>query len=977
MARDDRGIPPECRKGHAGMPETGAGFDLQDQLEILIQEFRTSEPPMPVFVVHAQETADDDAVAALVRQLYRGQGAHGTRCAVAQVAYEGDTQVRKAAAMVRALSDPKKWGGPKAVYRRYAFPRLRLVHAIADAVKKLESESGGWTAPGPDRPEPAQEHRQRLLNQLATQRWRPKDTPRWRSGLPLFDMAHILPASLVTVLAALLARSDWYVAAASGLGFLVLLTVLNYVLPGRAPIFLWLRRESRWFMTTTFLRTADHEDSTEVSLLRPVRSWKAIAARAYAVAQALKAGDDFHLQLCVLALREDLRDNHRRWSWDLRGFKRPRPPVLFLPHADADNGGLAFIRAVSDVRSRRSELDPLLVYAAVRSEDVQGLQRDEGQTTPPADPPPPGFSDRLRRWYREWARDLRAEQSPSRERAVLPWVMKIPLPHDQLKPLEGRPRHGRAAGGPTLARLVWALHTLVLVIALTTAGTIMRAESLHDRYCSASVLTANQDTWLEPAPDGGTECIGIATDGVRFSHWLPASKTGVDAKNSSGVGEPPWTVAQLEQLIAEQNADIAGPPAQKYVTVVYAGPLSPDPSEGSSLVKGAEELGGVYLAQTVINENSSTKLRVLVANGGVDLDHQTEMARAIAAYAARDPSVVGVVGTGRDLKSSRTTTRILMEAGLPIVSGTNSATYLPREFANWFSLAATDEWQTRQLGLIATQLRTPGKKQYALVLARDTAKTDDRYTSEQAYYGQEMLDQRGFTLLKQRRYTLSGGTPELRQHAQEICGGDHVPSVIYFAGRVEDVEPLMTQLGTETGCAGKPLAILTGDDLSKADFTRGESAVAPAPGVTLYHAALAELEKAADRTNFYVNAKEYLPGLEKQTVRYDSPAVASGQTALAHDATRALYWAATLKGSPQSRAATWVNLRTVRIEGMATGVIDFTDAPLYRDRTGHSIVLKVVRRTREGTSETGVLCSRMAGETKPLTVKECAIDGPG
>ena len=51
------------------MPETGAGVHLQDQLEILIQEFRTSEPPMPVFVVHAQDGADDETVAGLVQHV--------------------------------------------------------------------------------------------------------------------------------------------------------------------------------------------------------------------------------------------------------------------------------------------------------------------------------------------------------------------------------------------------------------------------------------------------------------------------------------------------------------------------------------------------------------------------------------------------------------------------------------------------------------------------------------------------------------------------------------------------------------------------------------------------------------------------------------------------------------------------------------------------------------------------------------------
>src|SRR3712207_5767086 len=110
MVNSDR-TPPVCPGGHEGTPDTGAGVHLQNQLEVLIQDFRTGpEPPMPVFVVHAQDGADAEAVAALVRQLCTGQGAHGTRCAVAQDAYDGDTEVRRAAAMVRALSDPKKWG---------------------------------------------------------------------------------------------------------------------------------------------------------------------------------------------------------------------------------------------------------------------------------------------------------------------------------------------------------------------------------------------------------------------------------------------------------------------------------------------------------------------------------------------------------------------------------------------------------------------------------------------------------------------------------------------------------------------------------------------------------------------------------------------------------------------------------------------------------------------------------------------------
>ncbi|WP_330455690.1 ABC transporter substrate-binding protein [Streptomyces sp. NBC_00820] len=954
---------------------TEGGIDVQQQLESLIRDFRTSDPPMPVVVLHAEEADDDERVVGSVEELCAGQNAHGTRCAVASPDQEGSTEVRRAAALVRDLGDPKRWGTRASLYRRYAFPRLRLVHAIEDAVRELGPD---WPAPpaGASPAASAYDPAQRLLNQLAKQRWRPKSAARWHSGVPLFDMAHILPASLVAVLTALLARTDWYTAVILGVGFLLLLAVLSSVLPGRAPIFLWLRRESKWFMTTTFLRAAARGRVTEVSLLRPVRSWQAIAARAFDVAEALNEGDEFQLQLYVLALFEDLRDNHRRWSWDLRGFKRPRPPMLFLPHVGTGNGGIELIKAVSDVRSRRSELDPLLCVAAVPAADIQRLERSVvGEPQPGRTARP--FQDRLRDWYEEWARSLRSGQSPSRERAVVPWVLKIPLPSSELAPLRDRRRHCvKASTRPTLARVAWALHTLVVVAVVVAATVAVRAEQLSREYCSATVLTANRDTRREATSGGSTECIGIATGDVRFADWLPKSEPGGhDAKASTGVSHAPWTLAELEGRIGQENDKVLDTHPGHYVSVVYAGPLSVDPHDGSAPVKGVEELAGVYLAQAVINDTFTVKLRVLIANGGVDLDHQTDMAKAIASYAATDPTLVGVVGTGRDLKSSEATTRTLRDAGLPVVSGTNSATYLPREFANWFSLAATDEWQVSQLGLIARQLRTPGSTQFALTLARDTARTDDRYTDEQARYGGQMLSRYGFTPLPQRRYTLTGGKPEFRLPAEEFCGGDRVPSVIYFAGRVEDVDPLMTQLGTEPGCADKKISIITGDDLSKADFAQGRDAVAPR--VTLYHASLAELRKPARGTTFYQDAGRYLPGLDKQSTRYDTATFASGQTALAHDATRALYWAATRNGIPQSRAATWVNLRTVNLEGMATGTIDFTHAPLYGDRSGHSIVLMEVWHAADGSLESREVCSRVAGDVRPLTGKECSISHHG
>ncbi|WP_345585664.1 ABC transporter substrate-binding protein [Streptomyces prasinosporus] len=947
---------------------TEAGIDVQRQLESLVQDFRTSDPPMPVIVLHAEDPADDDRVVELVDELREGQQRHGTRLAVAPTEPQpGDHDpTARAARLLRDLGDSRKWGGRSAAYRPYSFPRLGLVRALQEATDDPEMREHWPTAPAgtPDGNAQREQAQTHLLRILARQRWRPRRPSRRHPQMLLNDVQQFLPMGVLGAFTALLTRPEWYIAVLAGIGLMILLAALNHV-PGRAPLFLWLRRESRWFLTTTFLQSAARRRSTSVRLLRPVRSWRAIAARAYDVAEAMREGGPFPLQLYVLALFEDLRDNHRRGSWDLRGFKRTRPPVLFLRRIGRENGGIELIRAVSDVRSRRSELDPLLIVAGVAADDAALLDRGADGDPPAVRPRPPSqpsrLPQRLRHWYDEWAGNLRADQSPSRTNA-LPWVLRIPLPPDDLVQLRQADwRCVRARHRPPLARVVWSVHSLLLVLALAATAGVVHSRELHRTYCSAGLLTADRDTERRPAPGGGTECVGIAVGGVRFGAHL---RGGADGEVER--------LRELEELVLAENAEVLRDHPRAHVTVVYAGPLSSS-SADPSLVKGAEELAGVYLAQRVVNENYTVKLRVLLANGGADMGHQRVTADAIAEYADRDPTVVGVVGFGRDLQSSPDATRRLHEAGLPIVSGTNSATYLPEEFSNWFSLAAPDEHQAKALGLIARQLRTREKAPHALVLARDIKESQDRYTSEQAAYGGEMLKREGFRLLPSQSYRVANGKPELRLHAESICRGERVPSVIYFAGRVEDIGPLMTQLSTEPGCANREISILTGDDLSKARFSGTGGRDGVAPRITLYHAALAELKEAASGTAFYEDAAKHLPWLEDGEATYDAADFASGQTALAHDATRALYWAASLGDVRQSRAATWVNLRSVRLDGMATGTIDFTDAPLYGERHGHSIVLKRVRRTAEGVSEAEVLCSRPAGSTEPLDVGECAI----
>lgn len=914
---------------------------------------------MPMFVLHGKEAADDGRVKELVDELRAAQEAHGTRCAVAAGAQDGRTAARRAVGLLRDLGDPNRWGGRWSIYRPYTFPRLRLVQAIDDAAIQLPCT---WPEPPPGTPVAVYDPEHELLTQLAAQRWRPAGPASWRSRLrQLCNMAHIFPAILLAVLGALLAKITKPALLAGGIAIL-LAVALGYILPWRMPLFLRLRRERSWFMTTTFLTPATHGRPTEISLLRPNLSWRAIAGRAHDVAVALKESDEFRLHLYVLALRDDLRDNHRRWSWDLRGFKRLRPPMLFLPDASAQNGGIELIKAISDVRSRRSELDPLLLVAAVRTADVGLLERSVVPAQDGEQPRDQRFEDRLRGWYRQWVHQLGSGQSPSSASAVLPWVLKVPLRSAELeRRLEWERHCAKASTRPTAARVVWSFHTLVLLAVLAASGIAAHAISRHNTYCSTSVLAANTDTVVKSDPGEEPECIGIATGDVKFSE-LSAGKGKKD-------------LAVLEKAIEGQNEE-AREKDDGYVTVVYAGPMSIGPDRGRP-VKAIEELTGVHVAQATVNELFNVGLQVLIANGGVDMSYQADMAELIAAYAERDPTVVGVVGLGLHRESSEDAVAELEKSNLPIVSGTNSATDLPRKFNNWFSLAATNRWQAEHpLREIAKQLRQPDTPQNALVLVRKPKRTADLYADEQARYGRRMLNDLDFAV-DVKRYSVSGDGPEVASIANGICRGVSPPSVIYFAGRQEDIDTLMEELHTTNGCVTqeRKISILAGDDLSKARFPSDWGT--PGPNIALYHTELAALGKAESGTRFYSLVEEHL-GL--QDASHKTASLASGQAAMSHDATRTLYKAAVaVTGEirePRSRAATWVNLRGVTMDAMATGDIDFTGVPLCDgespcpDREGYGIVLKVVRYGEKPR----VLCSRVAGNAEPFGSGKCDVN---
>ena len=958
----------EVWRDSADNEAASAVFHLMQEL---IDQYRVNRPVMPLVVAQAEDAAAgpeiDLRVERIVHQVHRANQLR--RVPVKLLDGYGATPYEAALSMVRTLTERPWETRGTSQYKPFTFPRSRLLAAIEQATATVVTQ--------PERGSP-RERDERILEQLGSLRWRASRPGgnNWGDSL----RASIRPetfvgAVFIAVLSVLLGEIGWVVTALVAAAALLGLAVVRLVTTAAPPL-LWLRRASRWLATTSSLAASSTAyPSDGWSWFSPSGSWRVIRARAAAVAERVAdagAGDEharqFHLELRVQALLEDLLHNYRPHALDWRRGKRTVPPVVFLPTATQDNGGILLINAVNNVRSRRSEVDPLLLLASLPADRIM-------RHTPPLPPEPPvnaGARSGARARYERWVDDLSVGQAPAAA-VTLAWVLRLPLSTGQLTH-----EHAHAQLVTHRVRRTWAWWvmsrtTVALALVGALLGTFLWSEHLKEKYCYGPLVGVSTDAVRLTGPGGVRECVGVATvPGVRFAEGNTLQLNGV----GTGV-----TFERIEQAIREQNATIG--PGEPHVTVVYAGPLTGTDTDREDTRKGLEELTGVYLHQRFVNDtaNRSVKLRVLTANGGQDMLRQTTAVRRIIDVARRDPSVVGVVGLGRNTTESAEATGLLQRAGLPVVDTTNSGSDLARAYPNYFGMAATDEEQADALGLIAGRLADGLDDPQAVVLSRKVGNEDkDRYTAEQRRVGLEMLEESGFAVAADTRYSLSkdGGSANLDAPLHSICGAERVPDALYFAGRVEDVNTLMSGLGQTAGCSDKKMTVFTGDDLAKARF---DDSTKLADKVTLYYGALAPLSQGGGRA-FYEDSRktleallpagEQLPALPKERP-YEDRLFASGQTVISYQATAALYAAATRSDVPQSAAETWATLYSVALHDMPTGTITFRGTIPYADQKVHG--LNIVEVTRLGPdAQSRVVCGRAAGDRTPLTRADCPVD---
>lgn len=957
-------MAPEVWRGTVEVEAAESVFDL---LERLIDDYPRNGPLLPLVVLQAAESDRPGVLERRVREIVhfvqKAQQPRGLLSKLLEDSDHGEGPYAGAVARVRELSEHPWENQTRSQYRPFTFPRSRLLSAIEQAASEADDAVGR-------RPLTTADRRARLLARLAELRWRP-GAGRRIAGLQDSIRSALNPSGFAGAIflagfSVLLGAAGWQTAMGVGVGAFAAFTAIRW-LARKAPPLLWLRHASQWFATTTFLApSAARPQTGEWSRWRPTKSWETIQGRAFAVAEQFVAAESrteseerakarqFYLELRVLALLEDLRYNFRPRSLDLRRRKRTVPPVVFLPHATATNGGMLLLRAISNVRSRRSEVDPLLVLAAIPATEALRPRAEpvDGDFAGDDDEQPSGPYAR----YEQWVVNLSVGQSPSLA-PRLPWILWLPLAADQLRP---RPvQRSTTRIRRTATRVLWSRTGLGAVLAAALAlGSFANVRISH-HYCDGQLIGSNTDSVWLPDRAGHKECIGVATGGVRF-----AKRSGLEL-DGSGKGV---TFAKVEQAVRAENATVKS--SKKIATIVYAGPLTPG---NDSAKKGLEELTGVYLYQHESNSsNYEVKIRVLLANGGNDMLNTTAMVNSIVRLAAQDHSIVGVVGMGRDTDFSDPATKALARAGLPVVDTTNSGSYLAKSYANYFGLAATDDEEAQAMLGIARRQAQQGPKKYSVVLSRKTVTNDhDRYATEQRRVGANMLREAGFVPNNSQSYELGeNGSANLQGPVAAICSAAHVPDALYFAGRVEDIPVLMDQLNQTSGCSDKQITVYTGDDISKNQDTVN------APNVTVYYTSLAPMDQG--KGNFYPRARETFRELDAQQTAaanpwYKDKVFASGQIVLAYEATAAMYTAASRGGEAHNAAETWGNLRNVMIENMPTGTVTFTGTQPYQPQDVHGIdVIRVWYPPGKVEASSRILCGRGSGlRTPKLTELNC------
>jgi hypothetical protein len=657
-------------------------------------------------------------------------------------------------------------------------------------------------------------------------------------------------------------------------------------------------------------------------------------------------------QLLVAAFLEDLRRNYRR---DVRraAWARVRYPVIIFEALAPGHVGVAFVETVERVRARaqrdadRPVFDPLVIVA--------GVDPAEPADTDPHAPSGTRLVDRIAQAVRvdlasgEPADMLAAARLWDRHRAEQRRVAELGTRRELRVDVTAFPAGGEPPAvrpGRRRPRLTHPLLPWIVMVAVL-AGSISVISVNAFRYCAAFQIRRT----------ASGECVGI-TDGS-YTFGADGMRGGADNRMKPVLDR----IERLNDEVLRSGKD--------YITVVYLGPVTADPSTRNrrlDLLAGAQgELVGLSIEQQRFNDASpDLRLRLLVANAGAKFQYGVQVAGQIRDLALEDRSIVAVVGFEQSREQTRSAIRVLSKAALPLIGTANSYEAIGRLESGayspyFFRLAPTNQRLARHAAYWAASGR----------LGEPVRTVDVIYDDDPAdLYSRDLARRFRTEFLKER----PGGTVRMSayRHPSDVARATMAAcrspqDAFYYAGRSDEFATFVNTI--EQNCGQADPVVLADDEIAK--YVSDHPKEIGGRGYRLYYTPLALWEAWSprwvgpdrQRQTFYADyrriaramagnsgAPERQPSETRAAVSYDAAAVITNVARQVHGEQNSVPTASAIFAALTDQG------RDALPKG-ASGVLRFVRGP-----TGHLVEEKPVLLAtvaQDGTLKVEAVCGRL------------------
>lgn len=380
----------------------------------------------------------------------------------------------------------------------------------------------------------------------------------------------------------------------------------------------------------------------------------------------------------------------------------------------------------------------------------------------------------------------------------------------------------RAGGAPPTGRLpkrrapsaLGVTFAAATAAALVLAGLTLTSEPVPavDR-CPITSPATKDLVRLKPAAGG--ECYGFT-----------ATREATFETDAIDGGE----LARSQQAALRDNDALSTVASKDVLTVIWFGALScrhhpataPTCADDARVFQSErEDLQGLELARAWASGQGTRKVRIVLANGGEDMAYADRTAKLITKNRASWKGGLVVVGGADSRSRTRSAFKILLDAGIPVVSAVLTADPEPdRPFLDdpgFLQLAPTNSRVAdHALNWLDTRL---DDRRRVLIWAQERSRTDGGTDPEEDLFVTSLVDD---------LERLDDGRPLTVQHVRQItpehtsiCHHESGPKgrydAVLFADRWFRFEKFLGELRAVCGVAGPELLIGNGSVNRKMD----------------------------------------------------------------------------------------------------------------------------------------------------------------